>query len=141
MIFASRWSYYLRDPNLTWLRDTNKTEIPANYFTLSTDATEMMWTRNVFTRTVGGKDEYVINLLNLPDINGDIESNTTIPDPATNTVIGVYDTIGSFNVYALEADDSDLAPKELTISSQAGGITYYDVPDVTCWTMLVLKEQ
>ncbi len=64
--FQARYSYYLDHPDLELIQQPQIT-----HFELSASK-DLFWNRTVYHRLDNGKDEYIINALNLPS-NGLIE--------------------------------------------------------------------
>ena len=101
---------------------------------------DLFWNRTVYHRLDNGKDEYIINALNLPS-NGLIEDQTEIPPTAEDVILGIRKSIGSFDVFCLDADDATLVPIEVSMDSEDASYRYFSLPPVRSWQVLVLKEK
>ena len=80
--FQARYSYYLDHPDLELIQQPQ-----ATHFELSASK-DLFWNRTVYHRLDNGKDEYIINALNLPS-NGLIENQTEIPPTAEDVILGI----------------------------------------------------
>ena len=84
----------------------------------------LFWTRTVYHRLDNGKDEYIINALNLPS-NWQIEGQTEIPPIAENVTLGIRKSIGNYDVFCLDADDATLMTNRQQIKC---GVTAKVIP-------------
>ena len=132
--FQTRYSYYLDHSGLKLIQQPQNT-----HFELSASK-DLLWNRTVYHRLDNGKDEYIINALNLPS-NGLIENQTEIPPTAEDVILGIRKSIGSFDVFCLDADDATLVPIKVSMASEDASYRYFSLPPVRSWQVLVMKEK
>ena len=129
MQFWARYMYYITNPDWDLVR-------PPQFEVASSG--NLYWKDGVRSQIIDGRNQYVINFLNLPADNK-IQGQREIPAPIADVVVDIPASLGHFEAWLLNADNPDLTPVKLELEITEAGQRFV-LPPVVAWQVVVLKE-